>query len=88
MAKKSYPRRGMGSEKFDKARQRQIAANGGRAAHAKGNAHEWTSEEARVIGRLGGLASGRSKRAADCAPFANQPESPRRDRALERWRTS
>ena len=37
--------------------QRAIAAKGGRAAHQKGTAHEFTSEEARVAGRKGGEAS-------------------------------
>ena len=40
-------------------KQRTIAKKGGRAAHAKGTAHEWTSEEARAAGRKGGLASRR-----------------------------
>ncbi len=35
-------------------RQREIARKGGRAAHEKGTAHEFTSEEARVAGRKGG----------------------------------
>lgn len=33
-----------------------IASLGGRAAHASGNAHEYTSEEAREAGRKGGVA--------------------------------
>ena len=37
--------------------QRQIASKGGQAAHKKGVAHEWTSEEARAAGRKGGQAS-------------------------------
>ncbi len=37
-------------------RQRAIASKGGRAAHAKGTAHEWTREQAREAGRKGGLA--------------------------------
>lgn len=37
-------------------KQRQIASKGGRAAHAKGTAHEFTSEEARAAGRKGGMA--------------------------------
>lgn len=32
----------------------EIAAKGGRAAHAKGNAHQFTSEEARKAGAIGG----------------------------------
>jgi general stress protein YciG len=43
------------------AKQREIASKGGKAAHQKGTAHEWTSEEAREAGRKGGLASHRSK---------------------------
>lgn len=38
-------------------KQREIASKGGRAAHAKGTAHEWTSEEARSAGRKGGQIS-------------------------------
>ena len=34
-------------------KQREIASKGGRAAHLKGTAHEWTSEEARAAGRKG-----------------------------------
>jgi hypothetical protein len=34
--------------------QRKIASAGGRAAHQQGTAHEFTSDEARVVGRLGG----------------------------------
>ncbi|WP_437971930.1 KGG domain-containing protein [Sorangium sp. So ce260] len=36
--------------------QRQIASQGGKAAHEKGTAHEFTSEEARAAGRKGGEA--------------------------------
>lgn len=35
-------------------RQREIAREGGKAAHIKGTAHEFTSEEARNAGRKGG----------------------------------
>jgi general stress protein YciG len=38
-------------------KQREIASKGGRAAHQKGSAHEWTPEEARSAGRKGGQAS-------------------------------
>lgn len=37
-------------------KQKEIASRGGKAAHAKGTAHEYKSEEARVAGRKGGLA--------------------------------
>jgi general stress protein YciG len=39
-------------------KQREIASKGGKAAHEKGTAHEFTSEEAREAGRKGGQASG------------------------------
>jgi general stress protein YciG len=35
-------------------RQRQIASEGGRAAHKLGVAHEWNSDEARKAGKKGG----------------------------------
>jgi general stress protein YciG len=41
------------------AKQREIASKGGKAAHQKGTAHEWTRDEARDAGRKGGLASHR-----------------------------
>jgi general stress protein YciG len=42
---------------MDPARVREISRAGGKAAHAAGTAHEFTSEEARVAGRKGGRAS-------------------------------
>src|SRR5436305_9838700 len=56
------PRRGRGFAGMDAERQRQISAEGGRAAHRKGTAHEFDSEEAREAGRKGGQASGGSRR--------------------------
>jgi general stress protein YciG len=47
---------------MDRGRQKEIASKGGKAAHQKGTAHEWTSEEARNAGRKGGLASHRRRR--------------------------
>ncbi len=38
-------------------KQRQIASKGGKAAHAKGTAHEFTREEAVEAGRKGGRAA-------------------------------
>ncbi len=37
--------------------QRDIASKGGKEAHNKGVAHEWTSEEAAAAGRKGGRAT-------------------------------
>ncbi len=39
---------------MDAERQREIARKGGRAAHEKGTAHQFTTEEARAAGRKGG----------------------------------
>ena len=39
---------------MDTHRQREIARKGGRAAHEKGKAHEFTPDEARAAGRKGG----------------------------------
>ena len=50
-----------GFASMDRAKQREIASKGGRAAHQKGAAHEWTSEEAREAGRKGGMASHRRR---------------------------
>src|SRR6516162_6433139 len=48
-------RRGFASMTPEK--QREIASKGGRAAHEKGTAHEWTADEARSAGRKGGQVS-------------------------------
>jgi general stress protein YciG len=42
---------------MDRAKQREIASKGGKAAHQKGTAHEFTPEEAREAGRKGGQAA-------------------------------
>lgn len=41
-----------GFASMDPQKQREIASQGGRAAHASGNAHEFNSEEAREAGRM------------------------------------
>jgi general stress protein YciG len=43
-----------GFASMDRERQREIARKGGRAAHEKGTAHEFTTDEARAAGRKGG----------------------------------
>jgi uncharacterized protein len=52
-----------GFASMDNAKQREIASKGGRAAHVKGTAHEWSSDEARAAGRKGGEKRGSSVRA-------------------------
>ncbi len=46
-----------GFASMDEDKQREIASQGGKAAHQSGNAHEWDSEEARKAGQKGGKAS-------------------------------
>jgi general stress protein YciG len=53
-----------GFASMDPQRQREIASEGGRAAHEKGTAHEFTSEEAREAGRKGGMARSANRRSA------------------------
>ena len=63
-----------GFASMDPEKQRRIASKGGKAAHAKGRAHEWTVEEAREAGRKGGSASHRQSGPAAQTP-PPQPES-------------
>jgi general stress protein YciG len=55
---------------MDRDKQRSIASKGGKAAHAKGRAHEWTADEAREAGRKGGAASHRHAPAPPDGPDA------------------
>src|SRR5690625_6045954 len=48
-------KQGFGS--MDEQKQREIASKGGKAAHAQGKAHEFSSEEAREQGAKGGRAA-------------------------------
>jgi general stress protein YciG len=48
---------GRGFAGMDEDRQREIASKGGHAAHEKGTAHEFTSEQAREAGSKGGHAA-------------------------------
>lgn len=50
-----------GFASMDQAKQKEIASKGGRAAHAKGTAHEFDSGEARAAGRKGGMAVSRNR---------------------------
>jgi general stress protein YciG len=47
-----------GFASMDPEKQREIASKGGKAAHEKGTAHEFDSDEAREAGRKGGQARG------------------------------
>jgi general stress protein YciG len=67
-------RRGFASMSPEK--QREIASKGGRAAHQKGTAHEWTSEEARSAGRKGGQISRGGRGRLVEGPTAESPDVP------------
>ena len=60
---KPAKRSNRGFASMDPQRQREIASEGGRAAHEKGTAHEFTTEEARAAGRKGGQARSESRSA-------------------------
>ncbi|HEX8795982.1 MAG TPA: general stress protein [Polyangiaceae bacterium] len=66
------PRQRRGFATMDREKVREIARHGGKAAHAAGTAHEFTSDEAREAGRKGGLATHAKRRskndAADSPP--------------------
>ena len=72
-----------GFASMDRSKQREIASKGGKAAHQKGTAHEWTSEEARDAGRKGGIASHRRRRemqgGPDSSPSADIPRATNAD---------
>lgn len=59
---KPKARRGFAAMSPEK--QKEIASAGGKAAHAQGTAHRWTSEQAKEAGRKGGEARAR-KAASD-----------------------
>ena len=61
MAERKSGKSGRGFASMDEDKQREIASKGGRAAHQKGTAHEFTPEEARVAGKKGGEAVSRDR---------------------------
>jgi general stress protein YciG len=67
---KKKARRGFAAMSAEK--QREIASLGGKAAHAKGTAHEFSPEEARAAGRKGGQAAQRARQAAAAAAASKQ----------------
>lgn len=52
--KSAPPPKRKGFAAMDASKQRAISSKGGRAAHAKGKAHEFSADEAREAGRKGG----------------------------------
>jgi len=75
-------RRGFASMSAEK--QREIASKGGRAAHEKGTAHEWTADEARNAGRKGGQVSrgGRGRLVVPTGDSTVAPAIPANDVAI------
>ena len=69
--------RNRGFASMDPARQREIASQGGKAAHAKGTAHEFTSEEAR---RAGSMSHGNRQSASAGSGGASRSSSPAKGR--------
>ena len=63
-----------GFASMDRVKRREIARMGGKAAHQKGTAHEWTSEEAREAGHKGGLASRAHYRSQDLTEGSGRDE--------------
>lgn len=56
-----YKPRPKGFAAMSPEKQREIAKLGGRAAHERGTAHKWTSQEASQAGRKGGTATGKKR---------------------------
>ena len=68
-----------GFASMERSKQREIASKGGKAAHRKGAAHEWTREEAQAAGRKGGLARHRkppTPPAPSTQEESSQPSTP------------
>jgi general stress protein YciG len=57
---------------MDRERQKEIASRGGKAAHAQGVAHRWTSEEARAAGAKGKI---RRKTATETVHEAHEADT-------------
>jgi general stress protein YciG len=72
------PRRPRGFAAMDRSKVSEIASKGGKAAHAAGTAHQFTSDEARAAGKKGGVAPhirrGRGPRQSATVPTAETSE--------------
>ncbi len=73
-----------GFASMDRSKQREIASKGGKAAHQKGTAHEWTSEEAREAGRKGGMTSHRRKQERQ-QPSSSEGPADSGEEEADRW---
>ncbi|HEY2511951.1 MAG TPA: KGG domain-containing protein, partial [Polyangiaceae bacterium] len=59
------PRKPRGFAAMDPKLVSELAKRGGKAAHRAGTAHQFTSDEARVAGRKGGMATHAKRRAKE-----------------------
>jgi general stress protein YciG len=84
-AKRSSSR---GFASMDPQRQREIASEGGRAAHERGTAHEFTSEEAREAGRKGGQARAENRSARQRASSTSMSSESSSDSGSNRGNAS
>jgi general stress protein YciG len=62
------PRKPRGFAAMDPKLVSELAKRGGKAAHRAGTAHQFTSDEARVAGRKGGMATHAKRRAKVSGP--------------------
>lgn len=69
------PRGKQGFASMSPDRQREIARQGGKAAHQKGVAHEWDSEEAVAAGKKGGSATKHRRYCEMCDAWVPQRET-------------
>jgi general stress protein YciG len=73
------PRRPRGFAAMDRSKVSEIASKGGKAAHAAGTAHQFTSDEARAAGKKGGVAPhirrGRGPRQSGTVPAAENADT-------------
>lgn len=60
---------------MDREKVRAIASAGGKAAHAAGTAHEFTTEEAKAAGRKGGLANAGRRKCGACGKISRAGSS-------------
>jgi general stress protein YciG len=65
MTTDSAPKKPRGFGAMTPERQREIASKGGKSAHAKGSAHQFTEDEARVAGSKGGKAAAAKRKKAE-----------------------
>ena len=66
------PSRGFAT--LDILARKEMAGRGGRAAHKSGRAHQWTKEEAKEAGRLGGIAA-RDRNRQETSDVSNRATS-------------